>query len=596
MEAIPHLSQRNMAAKSKQQKAQPAGLHQPKITEAKICKLATAQSFDRGQQYYHGGAITNPTRQDNRIWADCYGSELYQVSATLTASNVADLRCSCPYDWGGACKHIVALLLTYAHQSEDFHLIPPLRELLVNHSRDNLITLIEQVLQQYPDLLTSLEIAAEVSAPEPAGKAIATSAYRRQIQRALRGDDMDAIAKSLKPALTTAEQLYTAGDRFNAGRFYQVLLAEITDSYDGELQSVDYDGDIACFSQDAAEGLKNCLADSAIDTATRQDWLNTLLDGFLEDVQLGGMDFAFGASEAIIELATDDEWAVLEERIRREISRLKSRWSKDHLATLIAERLQHLGQDAASDEVLLELGSSEQQIFVLLKQGNYDIAISLAKRHFQSYPGLVIQFADALLAAGEAEKALQYMSEEANSNAHHSADEWLAKYHREQGNPKAALKLEEANFLKYPLLRNYQGIQELAEPMGSWPKVRSRLLKQLKQDNHWNLLTEIAIYEQDGAQALKLLKKLPVYQQAPFKLEIAQISEPKVAIALYEELVHSAIELKNRSAYQKAVWHLQSIQKLQKLSKTSKDWKQYIQRIREQYPTLRALHSELARL
>jgi uncharacterized Zn finger protein len=245
---------------------------------------------------------------------------------------------------------------------------------------------------------------------------------------------------------------------------------------------------------------------------------------------------------------------------------------------------------------MLELSSPDQQVFVLVRQGNYDIAISLAKQHFKQFPGLVIKFADALLAAGEAQKALQYISEESDSKSCHSVNEWLAKYHRERGDPKTALKLEEANFLQRPWLGNYQHIQKLAEPMGSWPKVRSRLIKQLTQNKHWSLLIEIAIYEQEGAQALKLLKKLPVYQQTPLKLKIAQISEPKIAIALYEELVHTAIERKNRSAYQEAAGHLQSIQKLQKFSKNSKDWKQYIQRIREQYPTLKALHSKLAQL
>jgi uncharacterized Zn finger protein len=398
-----------MAAKSQQQKAKSAQ-HQPQITEGKIRELATEKSFDRGQQYYRNGAITNPTRQDNRIWADCYGSELYQTSATLTASDVGDLHCSCPYDWGGACKHEVALLLTYAHQPEAFHVIPPLRELLANHSRDDLLTLIDRVLQQQPDLLTSLEIAAEVSAPQSAGKPIDTSAYRRQIQRALRGDEMRTIAKALEPALKMAEQLYNAGDNFNAGRFYQILLAEITTSYDGELQSIDYNGDVACFSQDAAAGLGRCLADATIEPATRQEWLNTFLEGVLEDMNLGGIDFAAGAVEPLIELATDAEWAILEAQIRQAIDRGYSRWSRDRLTGLIAARLEHVGQAAAAQEVMLELSSPEQKVFVLLKQGHYDIAIDLAKQHFPTYPGLVIQFADALIAAGEDQKALRYIT------------------------------------------------------------------------------------------------------------------------------------------------------------------------------------------
>jgi uncharacterized Zn finger protein len=585
-----------MAAKSKQQKAKSANLHQPKITDAKIRKLATAQSFDRGQQYYDNGAITSPTRQDNRIWADCYGSELYQISATLTASDVTDLRCSCPYDWGGACKHEVALLLTYLHQPEAFHVIPPLRELLANHTRDDLLTLIDRVLQQQPDLLTSLEIAAEVSAPQSADKPIDTSAYRRQIQRALRGDEMRTIAKAFEPALKMAEQLYNAGDSFNAGRFYQILLAEITASYDGEMQSIDYDGDVACFSQDAAEGLGHCLADVTIDPATRQDWLNTLLEGALEDINLGGIDFAAGAGDALFELATDDEWSILEARIRQEISRSTDRWNRDYLTGLIAERLQHLGQEAASEAVMLELSSPEQQMFILVKQGKYDVAIGMAKQHLATAPGLVTQFADALIAAGEAKKALRYMTDEYNANASYISGEWLVKYYSEQGDAKTALKFAEAGFLQRSWLPNYQRIQQLAEPIGSWPKVRSRLLKQLTEKKQWQLLVEIAIHEQDGNQALKLLKNLPTYQQPKFKLAIAQVSEPTVAIAIYEELVHTTIQRKHRSAYQESVQYLQSIQKLKKLPKTSKDWKQYIQRIRDQYPTLKALHSELDRL
>jgi uncharacterized Zn finger protein len=584
-----------MAANSKQQKVKPAHLHQPKITEAKIRKLATAQSFDRGEQYYSRGAITGPTRQDNRIWAECYGSELYQVSAVLTASNVTDLSCSCPYDWGGACKHEVALLLTYLHQPEAFQVIPPLRELLVNHSRDDLLTLLDRVLQQYPDLLTSLEIAAETSAPQASGKPIDTSAYRRQIQRTLRGDDMRTIAKALEPPLKMAEQLYNAGDSLNAGCFYQVLLDEITFSYDGELQSIDYDGHVACFSQDAAAGLGNCLADDAIDSSTRQAWLNSLLDGVLADVNFGGMDFAYGASEAIIEFATDDEWSVLEARIRQEIVR-SERWGRDRLACLIAERLQHVGKGAASDDVMLELSSPEQQIFILVKQGKYDVAIGMAKLHLQKYPGLVTQFADALVEAGEAKKALQYMMDEYNADASYSTGGWLAKYHREQGDAKTALKYEEAGFMQRPWLENYQQIQKLAEPLGSWPRVRSRLLKQLTEKKRWDLLVEIAIAEKDADRALELAKNLPTYQRTPLKLKIAKISESKTAIAIYEELVQIAIARKNRSAYQEATRYLQSIQKLRKLTKTSKEWKQYIQHIRDQYPSLKALQSELDRL
>ncbi|MBD2305028.1 hypothetical protein H6G17_05800 [Chroococcidiopsis sp. FACHB-1243] len=43
----------------------------PRLTEAEIRKLATEQSFQRGDRYYRQGRILNPMRQDLVLWADC---------------------------------------------------------------------------------------------------------------------------------------------------------------------------------------------------------------------------------------------------------------------------------------------------------------------------------------------------------------------------------------------------------------------------------------------------------------------------------------------------------------------------------------------
>jgi uncharacterized Zn finger protein len=188
------------------------------------------------------------------------------------------------------------------------------------------------------------------------------------------------------------------------------------------------------------------------------------------------------------------------------------------------------------------------------------------------------------------------ITEQANIESRYSYDEWLAKYYREQGDPKTALKFAEASFIQRPGLINYQQIQQLAESIDSWPKVRSRLLKQLTATKQWQLLAEIAIHESDLDQAIKLLKHLSRPQQISLKWEIAQVAPPKIAIPIYEELVHAAIERRNRSAYQEAVRYLQSIQKLKKAPKTAQEWQQYIQRIRDRYPTLRALQDELDRM
>ena len=48
-----------------------------------------------------------------------------------------DANCSCPYDWGGYCKHIVAVLLAYLHEPEKVTERPSVDELLADLGRDD---------------------------------------------------------------------------------------------------------------------------------------------------------------------------------------------------------------------------------------------------------------------------------------------------------------------------------------------------------------------------------------------------------------------------------------------------------------------------
>ncbi|MFQ6016281.1 MAG: SWIM zinc finger domain-containing protein, partial [Anaerolineae bacterium] len=88
---------------------------EPKLTEYTVRHLATDQSFSRGEDYYHSGAVLEVLRRGDMLSAEVEGTsyEPYQVTIRLDGGGVADAECSCPYDWGGYCKHIVAVLLTY---------------------------------------------------------------------------------------------------------------------------------------------------------------------------------------------------------------------------------------------------------------------------------------------------------------------------------------------------------------------------------------------------------------------------------------------------------------------------------------------------
>jgi uncharacterized Zn finger protein len=89
----------------------------PALSPADIQKLTDPSTFKRGQSYHRRGMIYRPIRRGNTLAASCHGSSggPYEVRATLSATErkkVVASSCTCPI--GLACKHIVALLLTWS--------------------------------------------------------------------------------------------------------------------------------------------------------------------------------------------------------------------------------------------------------------------------------------------------------------------------------------------------------------------------------------------------------------------------------------------------------------------------------------------------
>ena len=82
----------------------------PRITEEDVRGLASEKSFERGESYYQDGAIMDPVRQGAELRASCEGSEYepYHLSVTIAKGGVEGASCTCPYDWGGICNHLVA--------------------------------------------------------------------------------------------------------------------------------------------------------------------------------------------------------------------------------------------------------------------------------------------------------------------------------------------------------------------------------------------------------------------------------------------------------------------------------------------------------
>lgn len=87
----------------------------PNFTNSMLRDHATAKSFERGEGYFWQGAVGVLVVRGERLEGEVEGSqyEPYRVQVSFDQAGITDTYCTCPYDWGGWCKHIVAVLLAY---------------------------------------------------------------------------------------------------------------------------------------------------------------------------------------------------------------------------------------------------------------------------------------------------------------------------------------------------------------------------------------------------------------------------------------------------------------------------------------------------
>ena len=136
------------------------------ITEDDILSMATEKSFERGVDYYDSGLVESVTKRGNRLFAEVQGSEWepYSVGVTLQEDDFT-ASCTCPYDWGGYCKHIVAALLTFVHDRDRVKVSAPIEDLLSKLNADELRALVKNMIEADPKLTEVLDCFCAQAVP-----------------------------------------------------------------------------------------------------------------------------------------------------------------------------------------------------------------------------------------------------------------------------------------------------------------------------------------------------------------------------------------------------------------------------------------------
>lgn len=315
----------------------------PQLAEEEIRPWCTERSFERGEHYYWRRTIRDPLRQGGTLRALCEGSrhEPYRVTAELDEQGIAWADCSCPYDWGGYCKHIAALLLSWVHSPQEFAVVPETEELLDRMTREELVEGTKAMLEREPYLLHLLERREALSTAREIP--IDPEVYRRQVAYALgRSVDWDerfAFASERRDIRRTADQFRKADDWANAWTVYKAIAEETMHHY-GEIHD---EGEVASVIAECTEGMVNCLRQgSPSSRAARHIWIRELFQIYLTDVDYGGHGLTDSVPGMLSELAQGEDGPFIEGLFREAVSeRSGDDWSEQrHRERLLRDLLQ----------------------------------------------------------------------------------------------------------------------------------------------------------------------------------------------------------------------------------------------------------------
>ena len=579
----------------------------PKLTQADIKSLTYGKSFQRGKEYFEFGYIDNPLLNGSELGATCSGSESrpYRIKIKFDENGIALATCSCPYDLGGICKHLVALLLTYIHKPESIRRLLDIDKTLEQRTKGELISIIKNMIKIHPDLVSAVEFVAETQ-KATSGKKINVTSLRRHIEEIMQSDWPLEVDRWTGPAMERADQLIDSKDWINAGIIYHALLSEMIDNYDESVREEDREFYLCELIDDMATGLNLCIENGETDKETRKSWLMTLLEGYFKDLEMGGIGLGSSAGEFLLVEANDEEWEWIKESINSKISE-SGKWARRGLVNYLIERLTLRGKEDEIPNVIEECGTPEQLVSLLIEQGKIVDAVRQMVKIAEDSPGLVTQFAESLIKVNEHNAAVKFVEDMSIAKRAGLYDDWLVKYYRqpgEHGDPQKATAYQLKIFFRYPSIEIYKSLREICEKSKDWPIVRGTALNGLEagQKRRTDLLIEIALFEDDVEKALRLLSDLDEWQFDrfwPVVAKAAKTKSPKDAMMLYRSAAEHLIERKNRSAYQEAIQHLKEVRSLCETHSVESqddgwlDWSFYIETLRNKYPTMKAFQEEL---
>lgn len=498
------------------------------FTEADVRALSNDQSYDRGYRYYQNGAVFDVIRRGNIVTAKVEGSDFepYRVQVILHDSGIAGAECTCPYDWGGLCKHIIATMLVLIHDIDQVEEKPELDTLLADLTENQLLQVLLGLAEEGPEFAEAIEReltwlqdeAATADATQKTTFQVDINAVRRQIRKDFRQTgsgsrgygyydeyegmeiDPDLI---LMPHLEKVTALLDAGDVDAA----VALISAIIEAYIDGLTDLDewvydYNQDVI---DEAGLSLGAALAEVLLSLELNQEeeekWLDQIADW---SEALDNLDIA--------ETAVEQSWTYppLVSAMQGNITE-KGAWEEEapfYADELALARLHILERQERVQEYInlaAAEGQAELSVNMIAQSGDINRAVSKGKAYLNQ-PSEVLSLAYVLVGQGEIDAALD-VAEHGLSLDYDVGMIELARWTRDQasaaGKNELALQAAQFSFTSSFGLTDYEVVQELAG--NNWTTIKPDLLERLRKSLLTSKKIDIYLHENMLVEAMQAL-------------------------------------------------------------------------------------------
>ncbi len=579
-----------------------------KLTESDIQARASGQSYDRGRRYYDNGCVLDVTRRGNAVTAAVEGSqyEPYQVEVILKEDGgIARAYCDCPYDWGGDCKHIVAVLLTLVHEPEEVQEKPELEELLVGLNETQLRQLLLNTASREPKIVDIIEKEAGKLAKDGADTAVSpkppavdVSATRRAIRAAWRSagrsgggysggyydeyDGMEIFGHEIfGDDLAKVEELLDAEDPDTAVELITAVIEEWAEGIE-DLDEWVYEYNEEALAQDThdlAVALAEALLSLDLPPEEREDWLDQI-EGW--DEYLGG-----GMDAAVTAVTQWWNYPPLVKAMAGHITN-KGAWEEEALwyaDDLARARLRILERQGRQEEYI-NLAEAEGQTLPAIKMKIRVGRIKEATENAQNYlntPAEILEVAQTLTEMNEQEKALalaQHGLKMPRKEGKTDLAQWLRQQAEEMNRPELALEAAQAAFTSGYTLDDYLEVKRLAGDR--WPQIKPKMLESL--ESAWST-PQVNVYLHENM----LREAMQVVDHSPYSGDMERVAAavkdqyPDWAIQKYKARGEAIMDAGKAKYYDTAVSWLAKARDVYREHGRDAEWQAYLDSVLEKH-------------